>query len=65
MKPQKSGYALEGYDFNLLREARERVAKVYGYHYGAPHSRGIIKRLETILDKIDYLISLEKEDIEK
>lgn len=45
--------------------ARERVAKVYEHHYGAPHSRGIIKRIETILDKIDYLISLEKEDIEK
>lgn len=54
-------YKLEEYDVKALREARQRIMVVYNYHYGAPRSRGVIKRLETILAKIDSLIK-ESED---
>lgn len=49
-------YKLEEYDVRLLREARQKITVVYNYHYGAPRSRGVIKRIETILAKIDRLI---------
>lgn len=49
-------YKLEEYDLRALREGRQRIMVVYNYHYGAPRSRGVIKRLETILAKIDSLI---------
>ena len=49
-------YKLEEYDLRLLREARQKITTVYNYHYSAPRSRGVIKRLETILAKIDRLI---------
>lgn len=49
-------YELEEYDLRALREARQRIMVVYNYHYGAPRSRGVIKRIETILAKIDSLI---------
>lgn len=54
-------YKLEEYDLRTLREARQRIMVVYNYHYSAPRSRGVIKRLETILAKIDSLIK-ESED---
>ena len=49
-------YKLEEYDLRALREARQRIMVVYNYHYGAPRAGSTIKRLETILAKIDYLI---------
>lgn len=49
-------YKLEGYDVRALREARQRIMVVYNYHYGEPNSHGVIKRIETILAKIDRLI---------
>ena len=54
-------YKLEEYDLRALREARQRIMVVYNYHYSAPNSRGVIKRIETILAKIDSLIK-ESED---
>lgn len=49
-------YKLEEYDLRALREARQRVMVVYNYHYGAPNARRVIRRIETILAKIDSLI---------
>ena len=54
-------YKLEEYDLKALREARQRIMVVYNYHYGAPRASGTIKRIETILAKIDRLIK-ESED---
>lgn len=54
-------YKLEEYDVHALREARQRIMVVYNYHYGAPRASGTIKRIETILAKIDHLIR-ENED---
>ena len=54
-------YKLEEYDVKALREARQRIMVVYNYHYGAPRSRGVIKRIETILAKIDSLIKENEE----
>lgn len=49
-------YKLEECDLRALREARQRIMVVYKYHYGAPRASGVIKRIETILNKIDRLI---------
>ena len=49
-------YKLQEYDFKALREARQRIMVVYNYHYGAPNASRVVKRIETILDKIDYLL---------
>lgn len=54
-------YKLEEYDVKALREARQRIMIVYNYHYSAPRASGTIKRIETILAKIDRLIK-ENED---
>lgn len=56
-------YKLEEYDVRLLREAQQRITTVYNYHYGAPNAGSVIKRLETILTKIDYLIKGSEEQI--
>lgn len=47
---------LEAYDKTLLNEAKQRIMVVYNYHYGAPNSRSTVKKLETIIRKIDCLI---------
>ena len=59
-KPPKPKYApdpheLGEYDLNLLEEARQRVMRVYTYHYGDSYMRTQIRRLETIINKIDSL----------
>ena len=43
------------YDRNKLEKAKQILIEVYEYNYGVPIAR---KRLETILAKIDYLITL-------
>lgn len=55
-------YKLDEYDCRILSEAKKQIMRVYNYHYGAPRSKGVIKRLETILNKLDYLIGSEKEE---
>lgn len=47
---------LEEYDKQQLVEAKRLINIVYTYHYGDSYMRKEIKRLETILFKIDYLI---------
>lgn len=50
----KTKYNLDTYDCEKLQEARNIVYGIYEYNYSewSPLS----KRLETILNKIDYLI---------
>lgn len=54
-------YRLQEYDVRLLKEARAKIMVVVTYHFGAPHSGPVTKRLETILAKLDYLIAQETE----
>jgi len=49
-------YKLEEYDARKLREALKLINYVYNYHYGAPNSSPVIKRLETVIGKLKYLI---------
>ena len=55
-------YKLDEYDYQALREAKQRIMVVYNYHYGAPRSKGVVKRLETILGKLDQLIQAGEGD---
>ena len=41
------------YDMNLLEEAKKLLLKVYEYNYGEPSMRSKVKRLETIISKIE------------
>lgn len=43
------------YDMDLLEQARKLLIKVYEYNYGEPSMRGKVKRLETIISKIEIL----------
>ena len=49
-------YTIEEYDRTALKEAKQRIMVVYNYHYGAPRAWSMIRRIETIIKKIDYLI---------
>ena len=50
---------LEEFDLRKLREARKLIAEVYDYYYGFNPARREEARLETILNKLDYLIGDE------
>lgn len=43
------------YDMGLLQEAKKLLLKVYEYNYGEPSMRSKVKRLETIISKIEVL----------
>lgn len=47
------------YDQERLQEAKNLLLKVYEYNYGTPGMSGKIKRLETILGKLETLQNLE------
>lgn len=49
-------HILEEYDLQQLQQAKKIITKVYEYHYGDSYMRKEIKRLETILSKIDFLL---------
>lgn len=49
-------YKLEEYDIQMLREAKRQIMKVYNYHYGARRSGPVIRRIETVLNKLDALM---------
>lgn len=49
-------YKLEEYDLIQLRNAKELVNKIYSYNYSAPNSGPTIRKLETIMNKINDLI---------
>lgn len=52
----KHKYKLDEFDRNLLREARHCIDRVRNYNYGAPNSRSVVYRLETLMYKIDDLL---------
>ena len=45
---------LGNYDFEKLKNARDIIMDIYNYNYGT--DRKLVNRLETILNKIDYII---------
>lgn len=49
-------HKLGEYDKMQLLEAKKLINKVYDYHYGDSIMRNEIKRLETIISKIQSLI---------
>lgn len=48
-------HELGEYDLKMLEQAKQLVLKVYEYHYGDSYMRKEIRRLETIISKIDSL----------
>lgn len=46
------------YDHDQLEKAKQLLIKVYEYHYGAPGMASKIKRLETIIAKLETLQNL-------
>ena len=50
-------HKLSEYDYDLLTKARALIERVYGYHYGDSYMRKEIKRLETIIKKLDYIFN--------
>ena len=52
---------LEEFDLNELILAKEKIQKVYEYYYGDCKHKLEVSRLETILKKLNYLITREEE----
>ena len=50
---------LDEYDRELLRKARQRIEVVRNFHDGAPRAAATVNRLNTIIEKLDFLL---KED---
>ena len=50
-------HRLDEYDKEQLKKAKDLIEKIYNYHYGDSYMRSEIKRLETILSKIEHLIN--------
>lgn len=55
-------YRFDEYDTKLLKEARHRIDRVRNYNDGAPYAAKVVKRLETILYKIDDLLEMGGSD---
>lgn len=53
-------HKLSEYDIQQLEQARQIICNVYCYHYGDSYMRKEIKRLETIINKIDSLLQTAK-----
>lgn len=51
---------LEKYDIEKLNEAKDIIQKVHEYYFCAPGFSTMQKRLETILRKLDELLTLNK-----
>lgn len=51
-------HKLDEYDKEQLKKAKNLIDKVYTYHYGDSYMRKEIKRLETIITKIDAVMTL-------
>ena len=52
---------LEEFDLNELILAKEKIQKVYEYYYGDYKHKSEVSRLETILKKLNQLITREEE----
>lgn len=47
---------IEEFDLRKLQKAKKLISEVYEYYYGAPRMGQVTRRLETIMDKIDFLL---------
>ena len=47
---------IEEFDLRKLRDAKKLIQEVYEYYYGAPRMQKQTRRLETIMNKIDFLL---------
>lgn len=45
----------EKYDLQKMEEAKQELKKIYEYYYGAPGMSKKLKKLETIINKIEKL----------
>ncbi len=54
----KHKHRFDGYDREQLKKAKELLTKVYEYHYGDSYMKSEVKRLETIIAKIEFLQKL-------
>lgn len=52
---------LVDYDRRQLSEARQKLMSVYSWYYGDAELRKIVRRLETIIGKLDQLLEMTKE----
>lgn len=52
-------HKLDEYDKRMLKEARDTIYAVYEFHYGDSYMRSEVQRLETIINKIDFLLDLK------
>ena len=53
-------HRLEEYDRERIEEAISALSKVYDYHYGDSKMRKELKRIETIIKKLEELKELTK-----
>ena len=47
---------IEEFDLCKLQKAKKLITEVYEYYYGAPRMGQVTRRLETIMNKIDFLL---------
>lgn len=55
-------HQLDEYDIKQLQKAKAIIEKIYFYHYGDSYMQCEIKRLETILNKINFLIEKKERE---
>lgn len=48
-------HGFDQYDVDRMEEAKQLLMRIYDYHFGDSKMRNEIKRLETIIEKIQYL----------
>lgn len=49
----------EEYDLDKMKKAKRLLIEVYEYYYGAPGMASKVKRLETIISKIETLQNMK------
>ena len=47
---------IEEFDMRKLQKAKKLISEVYEYYYGAPRMGQVVRRLKTIIDKLDFLL---------
>ena len=57
MQAMKKYRDFDKYDHDLLEKARRLIMKVYEYNYGDPKMKSKVKRLETIINKLEELLN--------
>lgn len=55
-KGNKMPHKIEEFDLCKLQKAKKLISEVYEYYYGAPRMGQVTRRLETIMNKIDFLL---------